>query len=122
MFSRKNDKFDTLIGNSSELNGTVIVNGTLRIDGRFTGNITADWVIIGSSADLSGDISARGVVIGSRMHGNIEASELVEIKPKGMLYGDVKTKKLTVAEGAVFEGRSFIHKEAAEPDTTEDQD
>ncbi|MBN2653778.1 MAG: polymer-forming cytoskeletal protein [Nitrospirae bacterium] len=120
MFSRKNDKFDTLIGNNSEFNGTVIVDGTVRIDGRFTGNIKADWVIIGNSADFSGDVNARGVVIGSRMHGNIEASELVEIKPKGMLYGDVKTKKLTVAEGAVFEGRSFIHKDAAEPDNSEE--
>ncbi|MCE5312131.1 MAG: polymer-forming cytoskeletal protein [Nitrospiraceae bacterium] len=114
MFIKKNDKFDTLIGSGSEFTGNIIVDGTVRIDGRFTGSIKADWIIIGNNADISGDITAKGVVIGARMHGNIEAAETVEIKPKGILYGDVRTKKLAVAEGAVFEGRSFIHKEVDE--------
>lgn len=113
MFQKKSDKLEAFIGSSSELKGDSSVNGTFRIDGKITGNILADWVIIGEDAVIKGDLKARGIIIGGKVTGNIKADEIVEIKHTGQLMGDIFTKKLSVAEGGIFDGRSHVHREDA---------
>ncbi len=111
MFTRKNNKLEALIGPNSEFRGDITTQGTFRIDGVFSGNITADWVILGESGSINGDITARSVIIGGKVDGNVKAEELVEIKHMGQLTGDISTRKLSVAEGGVFEGRSLVQKD-----------
>jgi len=111
MFLRKNNKLETLIGIGSEIKGDITANGTLKIDGKITGNIIADSVILGNDALVTGDIKARSVVIGGRLNGNVTAEDIIEIKPTGQVFGDVHTKKLSVSEGGIFEGRSLIQKD-----------
>ncbi len=111
MFLKKNNKLEALIGSNSEFKGDIAAQGTMRIDGKITGNIIADSVILGDDASVAGDIKARCVVIGGRVDGSISAEELVEIKHTGKLFGDIHTSKLSVAEGGIFEGRSFIQKD-----------
>lgn len=111
MFLKKNNKLEALIGSNSEFRGDISAQGTLRVDGKITGNIIADSVILGDGASVTGNIKARCVVIGGRIDGNIDAEELVEIKHTGKLYGDIHTRKLSVAEGGIFEGRSIIQKD-----------
>ncbi len=106
MFLRKNDKIDSLIGPRSEFIGNISTDGTCRVDGKLFGNIKADWVIVGETGSIKGDASVRGIIIGGLIEGNIEASEIIEIKPTGRLFGDIITNKLSVAEGGIFEGRS----------------
>ncbi len=36
---------------------------------------------------------------------------LWEIKPSGKLFGDIHSRKLSVAEGGIFEGRSHVHRD-----------
>jgi cytoskeletal protein CcmA (bactofilin family) len=111
MFLKKNNKLETLIGSNSEIKGDITAQGTMRIDGKITGNIIADSVILGEDASVEGGIKARCVVIGGRVDGSIRAEELVEIKHTGKLVGDIYTSKLSVSEGGIFEGRSFIQKD-----------
>ncbi len=111
MFTRKNHKLEALIGPNSEFRGDITTQGTFRIDGVFSGNVTADWVILGENGSINGDITARSVIIGGKVDGNVKAEEFVEIKRMGQLTGDVTTRKLSVAEGAVFEGRSLVQKD-----------
>ncbi len=79
------------------------------MDGVVEGNITADWIIVGDKSRIKGDINGRGIVVGGRVDGNLKSKEIVEIKNKGQVYGDIFTSKLTVTEGAVFDGRSSMH-------------
>ncbi|HIJ60678.1 MAG TPA: polymer-forming cytoskeletal protein [Nitrospirae bacterium] len=111
MFLRKTDRLESLIGEKSEFVGDISTEGTCRIDGKFHGNIKADWVIIGEMGSVKGNVSSRGVIIGGMIEGNIKADEIVEIKTTGKLTGDIHTKKLSVAEGGIFEGRSQIKRE-----------
>lgn len=111
MFLKRNNKLEALVGQNSEFKGDITAHGTMRIDGTFTGNIIADSVILGEKASVTGDVKARCVVIGGSIHGNIVADEIVEIKPTGQLLGDIHSKKLSVAEGGIFEGRSLIQKD-----------
>ena len=111
MFHKNTEKLESFIGNSSVFKGEVNTKGTLRVDGTVEGNIIADWVIIGEKAHVKGDISARGIIAGGRVDGNLKAKEIVEIKNKGQIFGEIFTTKLTIAEGAVFDGRSSMHKD-----------
>ena len=39
MKNSKNDKIDTLIGNSAEIEGNIVFSGGLRIDGKVNGSV-----------------------------------------------------------------------------------
>jgi cytoskeletal protein CcmA (bactofilin family) len=111
MFHRNKEKLESFIGNNSHFNGDVNTKGTLRIDGTMEGNVNADWVILGEKATLKGSISARGIIVGGKVEGNLKAKEIVEIKSKGIISGDVATNKLSIVEGAVFNGKAAMEKE-----------
>jgi len=106
MFNKNTEKLESFVGANSSFSGDISTKGTLRVDGVVEGNIAADWVVLGDKAHVKGDIVARGIVIGGRVDGNARAKEIVEIKNKGRLSGEIVTTKLVVVEGGVLEGRS----------------
>ena len=109
MFSKNTEKLESFVGANSSFRGDVSTKGTLRVDGVVEGNIAADWVVLGDKAHIKGDIVARGIVIGGRVDGNVKAKEIVEIKNKGRMSGEILTSKLVVAEGGILDGRSRMH-------------
>lgn len=111
MFHKNTEKLESFIGSNSVFKGEVDSKGTLRVDGVVEGNITADWVIIGEKAHVVGNIATRGIVIGGKIDGNVKAKEIVEIKNKGHINGEIISKKLIVAEGGIFEGKSTMPRE-----------
>jgi cytoskeletal protein CcmA (bactofilin family) len=112
MLSKK-ENLETFIGKNTHLKGNITTKGTLRVDGRVTGNVEADWLIIGEKALVKGDVSAGGVVIGGNLEGNATAKESVEVKRKGRLAGDLVTSKLLVIEGGIIDGRISMLKEGS---------
>ncbi|MCL0087045.1 polymer-forming cytoskeletal protein [Thermodesulfovibrionales bacterium] len=117
MFPKKitANKLDILIGEGSEIEGNINTPGTMRIDGMVTGNVRAGRVVLGKIAVLVGDVVAKSVVIGGRVEGNIAAEEFVDIKDTGKLFGDINSKRVSIIEGGVFVGRSFVQRD--EPKT-----
>jgi cytoskeletal protein CcmA (bactofilin family) len=111
MFTKNTEKLESFIGANSNFKGDIDTKGTLRVDGTVDGNVNADWVILGEKAFLKGNITARGIIIGGRVEGNLKAKEIVEIKPKGQVSGDISTSKLTIVEGGIFDGRSSMMKD-----------
>jgi len=111
MFSKNTEKLESFVGAQSHFKGDIKSKGTLRIDGMVDGNVEADWVILGEKASLKGNASARGVIVGGKIEGNVAAKEILEIKSKGKVTGDISAPKLTVSEGGIFEGRSTMNRE-----------
>jgi len=112
MFGKKETTLMTVIGADSSLRGELQSKGTVRIDGTFDGNIQADWVIVGESGLIRGDVMSRGTTVGGKVEGSIRCSESAEITPKGQVRGDISTPKLSIGEGGLFEGRSHMLKAA----------
>ncbi|MDP3112094.1 MAG: polymer-forming cytoskeletal protein [Thermodesulfovibrionales bacterium] len=111
MFSRNTEKLESFVGVNSYFKGDIKTKGTLRIDGTLEGNVEVDWLVLGETAQLKGDASVRGIIVGGKVEGNIKATEIIEIKAKGEVRGELATSKLSVAEGAIFDGRSTMHRE-----------
>ncbi len=110
MFSKNTEKLESFVGVSSHFKGDIKSKGTLRIDGTVEGDIEADWLVMGEKATLKGNVAARGVILGGKTEGNIAAREILEIRSKGRVLGDITTPKLVVSEGGILEGRSFMQK------------
>ena len=108
MFGRSSTKLETVIGADSTITGELAIQGTVRVDGSIEGDIRADWVIVGETGRIRGNVQARMMVVGGRIDGNIDASEIVELKDKAQIFGEICTAKLTVSEGALFDGQSSM--------------
>jgi len=111
MFHKNTEKLESFIGCNSAFKGNVDSKGTLRVDGVVEGNINADWVVVGETAHIIGNIIARGIVVGGKIDGNLMAKEIVEIKNKGYINGEIMSKKLVIAEGGIFDGKSTMQRE-----------
>ena len=73
----------------------------------------AEGVIIGDHGEIQGDISARSVVVGGKVTGNIHATESLELLAKSQVFGDLHAPQLLIAEGAIFEGSCLMASEKA---------
>ena len=120
MFGRSSAKLETVIGADSTITGELAIQGTVRVDGSVEGDIRADWVIVGETGRVRGNVQTRMMVVGGRIDGNIVASEIVELKDKAQIFGEICTAKLTVSEGALFDGQSSMKrkKETSEGQVT----
>ena len=111
MSSKETDKLESFLGMDSSLKGELNVRGTLRVDGTVEGQLEAHYVILSESAEVKGEIKAKKIIIGGKMDGKVRAQELVEIKSKGKVLGDIFTPKLAIIEGAEFNGKAEMKKE-----------
>ena len=110
IFKKKDQPLEVIIGLESNVTGNLTTTGVARIDGCVEGSIRAGWLIIGDSGTVKGDVIATGTVVAGRIEGNIRSDEIVEIKAKGIVEGDIYTTKLSISEGACFDGRSFMRR------------
>jgi len=104
---------ETIIGSESSFQGTLRSKGSVRIDGKIEGGLSAEGVIIGERGEVQGDISARTVVVGGKVTGNIHATESLELLTKSQVFGDLHAPQLLIAEGAIFEGSCLMASEKA---------
>jgi cytoskeletal protein CcmA (bactofilin family) len=90
--------------------GDLETDGALRIDGRLEGSIhRADLIVIGQGASVVGDVTAREVIVGGAVTGNIFAAQRTELQSSGIVAGDIRSAAILVHEGGVVQGRLYIH-------------
>ncbi len=93
------------LGKGSEFDGKLTFHETVRIDGNFKGQIISKGtVIIGDDAVVKAEIEVGSAVISGNVEGNINVGERLELHPPARVTGSIKTPKLIIIEGALFEG------------------
>src|SRR5882757_4617712 len=99
----------TLLGRGAAFEGKLTFDGTVRIDGRFKGEVFSDDVlVIGEGAHVEAEIDIGEVIIQGTVVGNIKAKRSIEIHAPGRVKGDLTTPTLQIDKGVIFEGRSFM--------------
>jgi cytoskeletal protein CcmA (bactofilin family) len=94
-------------GNCGE--GSLTFSGQARIDGEFKGSISGEGtVLVGAEAVLEASITAINVVISGTVRGDVTASERIELKKPGKLYGDVSAPLVVMEEGVLFQGHCHM--------------
>ncbi len=103
----------TRLGSQTFLNGELKFDSSMKISGRFKGKISSGgFLYIEEGAEIEADIFVQDVVIGGTVKGNIEASGMVEMLESARIYGNVRSVKLRIADGVVFEGRCEMIRKA----------
>ena len=95
----------TTFAPDTDFEGDLVYSSPLKIQGKFKGKIeTKSFLWIDSDALVEADIIARSVKISGTLKGNIDASQKVELLSTAKLFGNIKTSKLKMADGVLFEG------------------
>jgi cytoskeletal protein CcmA (bactofilin family) len=107
MQPRNSGDLNALLGRGSEFEGKLTFEGTVRIDGKFSGEIvTNDVLVIGEGARVQAEISAGSVVINGEVQGNIKAKSSIELRQPARVQGNLETPSLSIDKGVIFEGSS----------------
>jgi len=102
---KEGEKVETVFSPTTSFNGTLKFNSSLKIEGTFKGEIiSSGYLIIGEQAKVDANIKTNSIMIAGEVHGDVEAEERLEMLSTGKLYGNIKTKKLKMADGVIFEG------------------
>ena len=97
---------NTVIGVNSTFRGTLMVAGTLRIDGEFEGDIlNCERLEIGEHGIMRADVEVREALVLGRVHGNIRALGMIEMKAGARIEGDVAAMSVSMEQGVHFTGR-----------------
>src|ERR1044071_9366586 len=99
----------SLLGRGAAFEGKLTFEVTVRIDGRFRGEVFSDdTLVIGEGAHVEAEIDIGEVIVQGTVVGNIKAKRSIEIHAPGRVKGDLHTPSLQIDKGVIFEGRSFM--------------
>ncbi len=99
----KEDK--TSINNSTIINGNIKAQEHLIINGTIKGNVEINNfnLFLGPSGRLEGEVHSKDVRIRGNMKGDIIATGKVEITKEAKFSGKIKSKSISVEQGAYFD-------------------
>ena len=117
----KQKSYTDLLGKTNRIvegtiiKGDIVSHADLRLDGKLTGNLTSHGrIVIGPAGGVTGDIKCKTADIEGKFNGKIDVEELLSIKSKANINGEVIAGKLAVEPGAVFTA-SCTMKNAVKP-------
>ena len=101
----KTDAVTGFLGSQTEFTGKLSFSGVVHLDGTFRGEIISrGTLVVGSESVVHAQIHANVLKISGEIHGDLNATEKIELYPPAKVYGNIRTPSLVVEEGVVFEG------------------
>lgn len=98
-----------VLSSDVEIKGIVKFQHDLIVDGKIEGEIhSAGNLPVGENARLRAEIKTGTIVVYGKVHGNMTATDRVELKSSAEVIGDIKAKFLTIESGAIFVGKSTV--------------
>jgi cytoskeletal protein CcmA (bactofilin family) len=109
MFDKKPKSYTDLLGKTNRIVEKTIIKGNIlshadfRLDGDLVGNFQSDGkIVIGPVGSVKGDIICKNADIEGKFEGKIQVTEILNIKAKAIILGEVVCGKLSVEPGAEF--------------------
>ncbi len=115
----------TVIGEHIVIEGNIRGEEHLLIEGTMKGNVQmpSHNLHVGLSGRFEGEIQALNVNVAGRMTGKIKSQERVVITKDAKFNGEIKTKTISLEDGAYFKGNIELEQEQphkATPPKTQD--
>lgn len=103
--SSSQTELNALLGRGSSFEGKLTFEGTVRIDGRFKGQIVAsDTLIVGEEGVVEGEITVGEIISSGSIKGTIRASRAAEFLAPGKVEAELFTASLRIERGVSFDG------------------
>jgi len=102
----------TKLGSTSSFDGTLEGHEDTVIEGRFHGRIVlpSSLLTVGRGAKVEAEVKVRSLTLLGELSGNVTAAERVVISETARMSGDVRTPRISIANGAQFKGGIKIEK------------
>lgn len=109
MFDKKTKSYTELLGKTNRIvegttiKGDIISQADFRLDGELIGNFQSKGkIVIGPAGSVTGDIICKNADIEGKFKGKIQVLEILNVKNKASIHGEVICGKLSVEPGADF--------------------
>lgn len=109
MFENKTKSYTELLGKTNRIvegttiKGDIISQADFRLDGELLGNFKSKGkIVIGPAGSVTGDIICKNADIEGKFKGKIQVLEILNVKNKSSIHGEVICGKLSVEPGADF--------------------
>jgi cytoskeletal protein CcmA (bactofilin family) len=110
MFDKKKPKsYTDLLGKTNRIVEGTLIKGDInsqadfRLDGELIGNFQSNGkIVIGPAGSVVGDIICKNADIEGKFNGKIQVTEILNVKSKASIYGEVTVGRLSVEPGADF--------------------
>jgi cytoskeletal protein CcmA (bactofilin family) len=109
MFEKSPKSYTDLLGKTNRIvegtiiRGNVLSHADFRLDGDLVGNFKSDGkIVIGPAGSVKGDIICKNADIEGKFDGKIQVAEILNVKSKASIHGEVICSKLSVEPGAEF--------------------
>ncbi|MCK4739378.1 MAG: polymer-forming cytoskeletal protein [Deltaproteobacteria bacterium] len=119
MFNKKDEHMEAeingFVGNGMTVEGKLIFEGSVRIDGKVKGEISSTGtLLIGEGAIIEAEINVDTAIISGEVQGIVNAKGRVELHAPARVIGDIRTPTLIIGEGVIFEGNCLMVKKGAD--------
>lgn len=113
--AKQPDSISTFLGPGASVDGTLEFQGTIRLDGKVTGNIKSSdgTLIVGEKAFVDAKIEVGIAVIMGEVQGTVDASDRIEVYPPGKVIGDIRAPIISIDEGGQFNGNCVMKNQEA---------
>ncbi len=102
-----------MVGTGTLIKGDITSDGDLRVDGKIHGNVNSkSKIALGASAEIVGNTIARSADISGKIEGDVEITETLFLRATAKIIGNIKTSKIIIESGAVFNGTCYMNKSA----------
>jgi len=115
-----NKHVETMIGEDVIITGELQLSGGAIISGKIKGDVKTSGIIrVTTSGIIEGNMIASEATVGGKIHGNVKAGKII-LRENSKVDGDIIYKKLTIEEGAAFQGRCDLDSNGSESNKEDD--
>ncbi len=123
MFNKEHEKgglkeVETIIGPSVKVKGNFHGQGNIVVEGILEGSLkTGSSLYVGDKAKVTANIEAKEATIGGEVTGTIRVKGHLEIEATAKISGDIEVLSLSVARGAILNGKCVMTVGEKNPET-----
>ena len=95
------------IGKTLHVKGEIRSAEDLTVEGRVEGHVFCEsgCVVLGPTSDVHADVLARDITVHGKLSGQLIATDVVDIRADGTVFGQVISRRFILDPGASFKGR-----------------
>ena len=100
-----------MLGPQVAMEGTLVFEGTLYMNGHIKGSIESreGTIVVGETAVIHADVFVKNANITGEIKGSVRATNRIELHPPARVYGNINAPDVLMEAGVIFEGKCAIN-------------
>jgi cytoskeletal protein CcmA (bactofilin family) len=105
----------SLIGKSLVIRGEITGLEPIHIEGQVEGSVAlpGQTITVGRNGQTGALLIASEIIVLGRVHGNCQASDRLDIRSEGSMFGDAIVSRISIADGAFVKGNIDVRRDSA---------